>query len=186
MSSRVRHPIGPHVQAPAVTTLRIRTRLRVSDAYEAVIVAREPIWGGSPERIWPSAAGLGWTTVRRCGRSASGPSPRSPPRAGRGRSPRPPTTPMPPPGAISCASERILPKGDRCSGGQDRTLLPLGQRALGTARRQSGTQAEVRLPLGVGTGHEAAAVAAPAVAPGRSGKSFLPITPPEDRSHVVR
>jgi len=40
MSSRVRHPIGPHVQAPAVTTLRIRTRLRVSDAYEAVIVAQ--------------------------------------------------------------------------------------------------------------------------------------------------
>jgi hypothetical protein len=39
MSSRVRHPIGPVVQAPAVTTLRIRTRLRVSDADQAVIVA---------------------------------------------------------------------------------------------------------------------------------------------------
>jgi len=38
MSSRVRHPIAPPVQAPAVTTLRIRTRLRVSDADQAVIV----------------------------------------------------------------------------------------------------------------------------------------------------
>ncbi len=39
MSIRVRHPIGPPVQAAAVTTLRIRTRLRVSDADRAVIVA---------------------------------------------------------------------------------------------------------------------------------------------------
>ncbi|MHB1575258.1 MAG: IS200/IS605 family accessory protein TnpB-related protein [Candidatus Dormibacteria bacterium] len=39
MSSRVRHRIGPVVRAPAVTTLRIRTRLPVSDADQAVIVA---------------------------------------------------------------------------------------------------------------------------------------------------
>ena len=39
MSSRVRHQIGPVVQAHAVTTMRIRTRLRVSDADRAVIVA---------------------------------------------------------------------------------------------------------------------------------------------------
>ncbi|MHB8555058.1 MAG: IS200/IS605 family accessory protein TnpB-related protein [Candidatus Dormibacteria bacterium] len=39
MSRRVRHPIGPPVQAPLVTTLRIRTRLRVSAADRAVIVA---------------------------------------------------------------------------------------------------------------------------------------------------
>ncbi|MDA8393730.1 MAG: transposase [Candidatus Dormibacteraeota bacterium] len=38
MSRRVRHPIGPSVQAPAGTTLRIRTRLRVSAADQAVIV----------------------------------------------------------------------------------------------------------------------------------------------------
>ncbi|MHB1626727.1 MAG: IS200/IS605 family accessory protein TnpB-related protein, partial [Candidatus Dormibacteria bacterium] len=39
MSSRIRHPIGPVVQAPCVTTLRIRTRLRVPAADQAVIVA---------------------------------------------------------------------------------------------------------------------------------------------------
>ena len=39
MSSRVRHQIGPVVQAPCVTTMRIRTRLRVSAADQAVIVA---------------------------------------------------------------------------------------------------------------------------------------------------
>ena len=39
MSRRVRHPIRPVVQAPAVTTLRIRTRLRVSDTDRAVVVA---------------------------------------------------------------------------------------------------------------------------------------------------
>ena len=39
MSRRVRHPIEPVVQAPAVTTLRIRTRLLVSDADRAVTVA---------------------------------------------------------------------------------------------------------------------------------------------------
>ncbi len=38
MSRRVRHPVGPRVQAPLVTTLRIRTRLRVSAADQAVIV----------------------------------------------------------------------------------------------------------------------------------------------------
>ena len=39
MSSRVRHQIGPVVQAPCVTTMRIRARLHVSDADRAVIVA---------------------------------------------------------------------------------------------------------------------------------------------------
>ena len=39
MSRRVRHQIGPGVQAPGVTTLRIRTRLRVSAADQAVMVA---------------------------------------------------------------------------------------------------------------------------------------------------
>ncbi len=39
MSNRVCHQIGPVVQAAAVTTLRIRTRLLVSDADRAVIVA---------------------------------------------------------------------------------------------------------------------------------------------------
>ncbi len=39
MSRRVRHQIGPVVQAPGITTLRIRTRLRVSAADQAVIVA---------------------------------------------------------------------------------------------------------------------------------------------------
>ena len=39
MSSRVRHQIRPPVQAPCVTTMRIRTRLRVSAADQAVIVA---------------------------------------------------------------------------------------------------------------------------------------------------
>ena len=39
MSTRVRHQIGPVVQAPCVTKMRIRTRLRVSDADQAVIVA---------------------------------------------------------------------------------------------------------------------------------------------------
>ncbi len=38
MSRRVRHQIGPVVQAPCATTLRIRTRLRVSAADRAVIV----------------------------------------------------------------------------------------------------------------------------------------------------
>ncbi len=39
MSRRVRHPIGPPVQAPLATTLRIRTRLRASAADQAVTVA---------------------------------------------------------------------------------------------------------------------------------------------------
>jgi hypothetical protein len=39
MSRRVRHPIGPPVQAPLLTTLRIRTRLRALDADQAVLVA---------------------------------------------------------------------------------------------------------------------------------------------------
>ena len=39
VSSQVRHPIGPPVQAPAVATMRIRTRLRVPDADRAVTVA---------------------------------------------------------------------------------------------------------------------------------------------------
>ena len=39
MSRRVRHQIGPVVQAPPLTTLRIRTRLRASAADRAVIVA---------------------------------------------------------------------------------------------------------------------------------------------------
>ncbi|MHB8556472.1 MAG: IS200/IS605 family accessory protein TnpB-related protein, partial [Candidatus Dormibacteria bacterium] len=39
MSRRVRHPIGPGVQAPEVTTMRIRARLRVSASDQAVIGA---------------------------------------------------------------------------------------------------------------------------------------------------
>ncbi len=42
MSSRVRRPIGPPVQAPTTTTLRMRTRLHVSVADRDVIVALEP------------------------------------------------------------------------------------------------------------------------------------------------
>ncbi len=49
MSSRVRHPIGPVVQAPCVTTMRIRTRLRVSDAERAVIVALGTHIDGGPK-----------------------------------------------------------------------------------------------------------------------------------------
>lgn len=60
MSSRVRHPIGPSVQAPTSTTLRIRTRLRVSDTDRAVIEALGAHLGrlASADLARRSAAGL--------------------------------------------------------------------------------------------------------------------------------